>query len=145
MAGAHPNLKETAMDIKVTRDPTGSMRHIVHVRQHAFAVDEGEANGGEDSGPTPHDLYDAALGACKALTVLWYAKRKHIPVEGIEVAVARDAADERKGTYRLHTTLALTGQLTAEQRQELLSVAGKCPVHKLMTQVATQITTDLQA
>ncbi len=73
------------MDIKVTRDMTGKMRHIVHVRQHAFAVDESEALGGEDSGPTPHDLYDAALGACKALTVLWYAKRKQIPVEDIEV------------------------------------------------------------
>jgi len=130
------------MDIKVSRDVTGRMRHIVHVRHHAFAVDESEANGGEDSGPTPHDLYDAALGACKALTVLWYAKRKQIPVEDLEVAITRDASDERNGTYRLHATLAITGQLTADQRQELLNVAGKCPVHKLMSQVTTEITTD---
>ena len=130
------------MDIKITRDISGGMRHIVHVRQHAFAVDELEANGGEDSGPTPHDLYDAALGACKALTVLWYAKRKQIPVEDLEVAIARDASDERNGTYRLHATLLITGRLTSDQRQELLSVAGKCPVHKLMSQVTTEIVTD---
>jgi putative redox protein len=130
------------MDITVKRDVTGKMRHIVHVRQHAFAVDESESLGGEDSGPTPHDLYDAALGACKALTVLWYAKRKQIPVEDIEVTVARDAAAERNGTYRLRATLAITGQLTPEQRQELLNVAGKCPVHKLMSQVITEIATD---
>ena len=129
------------MDIKVTRDMTGKMRHIVHVRQHTFAVDESEALGGEDSGPTPHDLYDAALGACKALTVLWYAKRKQIPVEDIEVTVARDDSDERNGTYRLRAILAITGQLTSEQRQELLNVAGKCPVHKLMSLVTTEIAT----
>ncbi len=129
------------MDIKVTRDMTGKMRHIVHVRQHAFAVDESEANGGEDSGPTPHDLYDAALGACKALTILWYARRKQIPVDDIEVDVARDDSDERKGTYSLHATLAIKGQLTPDQRQELLNVAEKCPVHKLMSQVTTKITT----
>ncbi len=133
------------MDIKVTRDRSGKMRHIVHVRQHAFAVDESEVNGGEDTGPDAHDLYDAALGACKALTVLWYANRKQIPVEDVEVTVARDASDERKGTYRLRTTLALTGPLTEAQRQELLGVAGKCPVHKLMTQVTTEITTELAA
>lgn len=131
------------MQISVTRDRTGKMRHIVKVRQHAFAVDEGPANGGEDSGPTPHDLYDAALAACKALTVLWYASRKQFPVEDIEVTVDRDDAEERNGTYRLLATLMVTGALTETQRQELLNVAGKCPVHKLMTQVTTEVRTAL--
>ena len=133
------------MSITVTRDRRGKMKHVVRVRDHRFDVDESAANGGEDAGPTPHDLYDAALGACKALTVLWYANRKAIPVEDIAVTVERDAADERKGVYRLHATLALTGALTDAQRQELLAVAGKCPVHKLMTQVTTEIVTDLEA
>jgi putative redox protein len=131
------------MHIAVTRDRAGKMRHVVQVRQHTFAVDEGPANGGEDSGPTPHDLYDAALAACKALTVLWYANRKRMTVEDIEVTVERGDANERDGVYRLATTLALTGALTEPQRQELLGVAGKCPVHKLMTQVTTEVRTEL--
>ena len=131
------------MAVTVTRDRSGKMKHVVHVRAHALAVDELPAVGGEDAGPTPHDLYDAALGACKALTVLWYANRKAIPVEDIAVTVERDDADERKGTYRLRTTLALGGALTDAQREELLNVAGKCPVHKLMTQVTTEVTTTL--
>jgi putative redox protein len=133
------------MSVTVTRDRRGKMQHVVAVREHRFDVDESVANGGEDAGPTPHDLYDAAVGACKALTVLWYANRKAIPVEEIAVTVERDAADERKGVYRLHATLALTGPLSDAQRQELLAVAGKCPVHKLMTQVTTEIRTDLEA
>ena len=133
------------MSITVTRDRRGKMKHVVNVRGHQFAVDESAANGGEDTGPAPHDLYDAALGACKALTVLWYAQRKAIPVEEIVVTVDRDDADERKGVYRLRATLALTGALTDAQRQELLAVAGKCPVHKLMTQVTTEIRTELAA
>ncbi len=131
------------MQISVTRDRTGKMRHIVKVRRHEFAVDEGPANGGEDTGPTPHDLYDAALAACKALTVLWYANRKQMPVEDIEVTIDRDDAEERNGTYRLLATLVVTGALTEPQRQELLNVAGKCPVHKLMTQVTTEVRTVL--
>jgi putative redox protein len=131
------------MTITITRDRAHKMRHTATVRQHAISLDEPASNGGEDLGVGPHDLYDSALGACKALTVLWYAQRKQIPVEDIQVSVERDDSAERKGVYRLRTLLHLTGPLTDAQRQELLAVAGKCPVHKLMTQATTEVVTEL--
>jgi putative redox protein len=131
------------MTIHVKRDRAHKMKHVVHVRQHSFTVDEPPSNGGEDLGITPHEVYDSAIGSCKALTVLWYANRKQIPLDDIEVSVDRDDSEERQGTYRLRVTLALSGALTEAQRQELLAVAEKCPVHKLMTKVTTEITTEL--
>ena len=131
------------MTIEVTRDRSRKMRHTVRVGTHSFAVDEPPGNGGEDLGPTPHDLYDSALGACKALTTLWYANRKQIPLEDVRVAVDRDDGEERRGIYRLRVTLELGGPLTPEQWQELLNVAAKCPVHKLMTQATTEVVTEL--
>ena len=131
------------MAIRVVRDQTASMRHEIHVGRNRLATDGSVEEGGEGSGPSPHDLYDSALGACKALTVLWYAKRKGIPVEGIEVSVERDASQERSGIYRLSAQLSLTGNLTVAQREDLLRVAQKCPVHKLMTEAKTEISTSL--
>lgn len=131
------------MTITVTRDTTRKMKHTVQVRTHSFAVDEPESNGGEDLGPTPHDLYDSALGACKALTLLWYARRKQIPLEDVHVAVERDDSQERQGVYKLNVALDLRGPLGDAQREELLRVADKCPVHKLMTTVTTEVTTTL--
>jgi len=131
------------MTIHVVRDRTHKMKHSVSVRQHSFAIDEPVANGGEDEGFTPHDVYDSALGACKAMTVLWYAQRKQIPLDGIEVTVDRDDSEERKGVYRLRVMLSLGGALSDAQRQELLTVAGKCPVHKLMTLATTEVVTEL--
>ena len=131
------------MTIEVVRDTSRKMKHTVRVGQHAFAIDEPASNGGEDEGVTPHDLYDSALGACKAMTVLWYAQRKKLPVEEIHVSVDRDDSQERQGTYRLRVTIGLTGALTDAQRQELLTVAQKCPVHKLMTAATTEVQTEL--
>jgi putative redox protein len=128
------------MSIVVARDRSRKMRHVVSVRQHAIAVDEPEANGGEDQGVTPHELYDSALGACKAMTVLWYAQRKGVPLEDIRVTVERD---DSQGRYRLRVTLSLGGALTSVQQQELLAVARKCPVHKLMTQSTVEVETEL--
>ena len=131
------------MTVRVVRDQTAPMRHEIHIGRNSLATDGTVEEGGEGSGPSPHDLYDSALAACKALTVLWYAKKKGIPVEGIEVSVERDASQERTGTYRLRAELTLTGTLTTAQREELLRVAHKCPVHKLMTEVTTEIATSL--
>lgn len=131
------------MTVRVVRDQTAPMRHEIRIGRNSLATDGSVEEGGEGSGPSPHDLYDSALGACKALTVLWYAKKKGIPVEGIEVSVERDASQERTGIYRLKAELTLTGTLTTAQREELLRVAHKCPIHKLMTEVTTEIATSL--
>ncbi|MYN07985.1 OsmC family protein [Pseudoduganella aquatica] len=131
------------MSIKVIRDQSLPMRHIAHVRNHIISVDGTVEEGGSDAGPSPHDLYDAAISACKALTVVWYAKRKGYPLENVEVTTERDDSEERKGVYRLSATVHLTGDLSETQRAELLSAAQKCPVHKLMTAVTTEINTVL--
>jgi putative redox protein len=129
------------MTISIRRDGTTGTRHILKLRNHEIPVDASPAGGGSDGGPDPHDLYDASLAACKALTVLIYARRKGIPVEDIEVVVDRDASEERKGVYRLKSGLRVTGEMSDAQRDELLRVAEKCPVHKLMTEVKTEIET----
>ncbi|MDR6538984.1 OsmC family protein [Variovorax soli] len=128
------------MSITVRRDGVTGTRHILKVREHEIAVDTG---GEHDAGPTPHDLYDSALAACKALTVLVYAQHKGIPVEEIEVVVNRDDSQERQGLYKLDTALHVTGALSEEQKAALLRVAGKCPLHRLMTEVKTEIETRL--
>ena len=129
------------MTIKAIRDQSQPMRHIVHVRDHIISADASIEEGGGDAGPSPHDLYDAALSACKALTVLWYARRKGLPVDDVQTVVERDASAERAGVYRLATRLQITGDLTDAQIAELETVAQKCPVHKLMTTVTTEIST----
>jgi putative redox protein len=138
-----PSLLEVRMGIDVIRDRSHKMKHTVHVRTHALPVDEPPANGGEDLGVTAHELYDSALGTCKAMTVLWYAQRKQIPLDDIHVHVERDDSGERAGIYRLRVVLELGGALTDAQRATLLAVAEKCPLHKLMTQATTEVRTEL--
>ena len=132
------------MTIELQRLPGKPLAQQLRIGAHTLSTDASLDEGGDDAGPSPHDLYDAALGACKAVTVMWYARRKGIPVDEIQTRVERDATQERAGTYKLATTLLVRGALTDAQLQELATVAGKCPVHKLMTTVTTEVTTDVQ-
>jgi putative redox protein len=132
------------MSIVIRRQPQLAAGFTVQIREHELVVDVSPADGGNDAGPNPHDLYDAALGACKALTVMWYTRRKGIPVEDVEVVVERDASGERSGTYALDTLLRIRGALSDEQLRELEAVAHECPIHRLMTVVTTVITTRVE-
>ena len=132
------------MTVELSLNRTATLAQTIHIRSHALVSDISEAEGGDDAGPSPHDLYDAALGACKALTVMWYARKKGIPVDDIRTRIERDDSDERKGVYRLSATLSVQGSLSDAQLQELQAVAQKCPVHKLMSTVTTEITTTLE-
>jgi putative redox protein len=122
----------------------GAFRQVIEVDAsgHTLFADSDKEGGGGETAPGPHDLFDASLAACKALTSHWYARQKGYPLERVVAVVGRDDSKEREGHYQLTVTLDFQGPLTAEQRTRLLAVAAKCPVHKLMTTVEIAITTD---
>jgi putative redox protein len=129
------------MTIELKRTRLDATAQTVTIGKHSFTADMSVEEGGADEGPSPHDLYDAAIGACKVLTVLWYANKKGIPVTDVRTSVRHDNSEERNGIYRLYTTLQVGGELSDSQLAELAAVARKCPVHKLMTAVTTEIET----
>ena len=132
------------MSIAIKRKSSSSIAQTITVRGHELTVDEDSSSLGEAAHPTPHDLYDAALGACKALTVLWYARKKGIAVDDVQTVIERDGSGERAGVYKLTARMKISGALTDTQLAELLAVAKKCPVHKLMTAVTTEIVTEME-
>lgn len=109
----------------------------IEVSGHHLIGDEPATQGGADLGPSPYDLLTASLGACTAITVRWYALKMGWPLEHVHVEVEHDkrvlaTGPEVIDAFRKRVTI--TGpDLTPEQRQKLLEVAGNCPVHKTLT------------
>lgn len=128
------------MTIEVRSAGPDSLRYTATAEGHALPLDFPRPEG---EGPDPHDYFDTALGGCKALTLMWYARRKGLPLQSVDVDVVRDGSEERKGVYRLTARLTLHGELTQDQRAELLAVAEKCPIHRLMTAVEVKVETVL--
>ncbi|KAF0863685.1 OsmC family protein [Pseudomonas sp. LD120] len=131
------------MTITVNTESSEGFRHSIQVDDHQLFTDLPTSAGGEGTAPEPHDYFDAALGACKALTLKLYAQKKNIPLTGVTVEIKHDNSQEQKGTYGLHVKLTLRGVLTDTQREELHRVADRCPIHKLMTSSEVSIETHL--
>ncbi|HEX6590364.1 MAG TPA: OsmC family protein, partial [Moraxellaceae bacterium] len=102
----------------------------IEIDPHTLLTDVDEASGGDDLAPDPHDLLDSALGACTALTLKLYAARKEWPLENADVVITHE---ESPGHYRLQRSITLQGPLSEEQRQQLLAIANKCPIHRVLT------------
>lgn len=115
--------------IKVRKAAEGKIKQIVEARaNHLFADEPPEV--GEDQGPAPHELLDCALGACTAMTVTLVARRKQWPLEDVHVEIEHDKSE---GLYKLKRKVELIGALSEEQRQYLLGIANKCPVHRTLS------------
>ena len=102
---------------------------------HTMVLDEPEDRGGTDTGPRPTQLLAASLAGCTAITVEMYAERKEWDVGAIEVDV--DVAYDGPVPSTYAVALKLPSELSEEQRQRLLAVAAKCPVHKILVGAAT--------
>lgn len=131
------------MSIELKKSDSGAYRQTIRINQHTVFADVASSLGGADSAPDPHDLYDASLAACKAITILMYAKHKKIPLDYVDIDIDRDTSQESSGRYVINVKLRFFGQLTEENKLQLAETAKKCPIHKLMTLSKTEIITTI--
>lgn len=97
---------------------------------HTIRIDEPTAVGGTGTGPSPTRLVAAGLAGCTAVTLEMYAARKGWDIGQVEVDV--DVDYDKFAPLSFAVTLRLPAGLSDEQRERLLVVAAKCPVHKLL-------------
>ncbi len=136
--------------VRVTEaDPAGFLQDIQSGPLHHALADEPEAYGGTNRGMSPYGFVAAGLGACTSMTIRMYARRKKWPLASVSVDVshskvhAQDAANGANSKVdEFVREIRLVGGLDAEQRQRLLEIADKCPVHKTLTH-ASVVTTRL--
>ena len=107
----------------------GKFVQDIHVDGHRLRADEEPEKGGDNTGAAPHELLLAALGSCTAMTLKVYAERKGWPLRDAQVTLT---AASRDGRFVIRRQIALIGELDAEQRQRLIEIADKCPVHKTL-------------
>ncbi len=107
------------------------LKHHITVRAHKFTVDEPEDHGGEDSAPNPQEMLAASLASCTAITMEMYAKRKGWDIGDVEVHVDYEPA-QRGTPTKFEMVVQLPKELPEDQREKLMTIAAKCPVHRTL-------------
>ena len=107
------------------------LRQSVRVRTHELTADEPRDEGGEDAGPKPEELLAASLASCSAITMEMFARRKGWDVGSVEVQVDYQPA-HRGSPTRFDMIVRFPSSVPPEQRERLLTVAAKCPVHRTL-------------
>jgi putative redox protein len=104
-----------------------------------FLSDAEVSKGGSGTGPSPHEYLGAALAACTSMTLKMYAGRKEMKLDNAIVTVDIERHDDVETFSR---EIQLEGNLSAEEKERLLEIAHKCPIHKALAgqiQIKTQL------
>jgi len=137
----------------VTDSGRSRFDQLLFAGRHVLVADEPVADGGADAGVGPYDLLLMALGACTSMTLRLYASRKHWPLERVVVRLThdrrhaedcRDCPDKDTLIDHVDRTIELIGSLDTAQRERLLEIANRCPVHRTLT-ASVEIATTLKA
>ena len=112
-----------------TVESTTGLAQAIRTGKHHFLSDEAPAQGGTDSGPAPYQLLLSSLGACTAITLQMYAKRKGWDLGAVKVRLKMFRHGDSE---RVERVLTVGPNLDAEQRARLLEIAGKTPVTKTL-------------
>ena len=130
-------------------DKDGFLQDVMSGPNHHALADEPAAYGGTNRGMSPYGFLSAGLGACTSMTIRMYARRKGWPLEHVSVDICHDkvhAQDAETGSGDKIDTwrrkIRLTGDLSTEQRQRLLEIADKCPVHRTLER-SSEVVTEL--
>ena len=132
-------------------DAEGFLQDVQAGPKHHTTADEPETHGGTDRGMTPYQLLAAGLGACTAMTIRMYARRKGWPLAHVAVDVTHDklhAQDCKECTGEgakvdtFRRLIRLDGTLSEDQRARLLEIADRCPVHRTL-EASARIETSL--
>lgn len=108
---------------------------------HQLSADEPRSAGGTDFGPSPYELLLMSLGACTSMTLRMYANHKGLALNDVTIDLRHDrlhaedcaeCADTPRRIDRIRRAIRLKGDLTPDQRQRLLEIADRCPVHRTL-------------
>jgi len=115
----------------IARRENGTLKHEIDMGTHSVTADEPEKSGGSDAGPNPQALLAASLAACSAITMEMYANRKGWDIGDVEVEVDYEPA-QRGSVTRFGMKVKLPKELPQDQRDRLMTIVAKCPVHRTL-------------
>ena len=125
-------------EVIVQETGAGRFQNAVRAGRHRLLADEPRDVGGTDTGPSPYDFLLTALGACTSMTLRMYAGHKQLPLDRVSVRLSHEkihAEDSAAGSGKadlLTRRIQVEGELSPEQRQRLLEIADRCPVHRTL-------------
>ncbi|HLD35122.1 MAG TPA: OsmC family protein [Planctomycetota bacterium] len=119
---------------------TGGMRFDAQTRTHTIIVDQPKEGGGQDTGPTPPELFVASLGTCIGVYALWFCQKRKIPYEGMKVSIDWSKSTTPPARVDLiEAKIELPQGCPAEHKAHLIESVEKCMVHNSIIQ-APEIT-----
>jgi uncharacterized OsmC-like protein len=125
---------EAGASRRVRVDYEGGDRFRIAVRQHTVTVDQPASDGGEDTAPTPTELFIASLASCVAFYARRFAARHGIPTDGLAVTAEFSMASHPARVGEITLQLHVPVELSPEQQASILAVTSHCTVHSTLMQ-----------
>lgn len=116
------------MEIMV--DFPGGARVDAHFGSFTVMTDQPVADGGENSAPTPFEMFQASLATCAGVYVLGFCKMRKIPTQGIRLIQRIEQNPSTKMASKVILEIQLPQGFPQQYASAVIRAAESCLVKK---------------
>ena len=124
---------DTAVVAPMRVEHRGGDKFDIHVRGHVVRVDQPVKDRGEDTAPTPTELFIASLASCVAFYARRYLARHDLPTEGLAVEATFEMGSKPARVAGIAMRLIVPEGVPADRLDALQAVATHCTVHNTLS------------
>jgi putative redox protein len=129
-SGLHEKTLETCIMMEITFP--GGVQVNAHYKDFAIATDQPGKNGGQNSAPSPFDLFLASLGTCAGFFALRFCQQRELPTTGMRLELTNERNAETKRLDRVAITLHLPDGFPEKYRSAIIRATDQCAVKKAL-------------
>lgn len=116
------------MKIEVTFEGTKGVNALVN--GHVIKTDQPEISGGNNSAPTPFDLFLASLATCAGIYVKSFCDHRNLPTENIHIFQDMEYDPSTLLVNKVNIEIQVPKDFPEEYHEPLIMAANKCKVKK---------------
>jgi ribosomal protein S12 methylthiotransferase accessory factor len=95
-------------------------------------TDQPKKNGGENSAPSPFDLFLVSLGTCAGFFALRFCQQRELPTDGMSLSLTSEINPETKKLEHVEITLNLPEGFPEKYRKAVIRATDQCAVKKAL-------------
>ena len=108
----------------------GGKRVDTQIGKHVIRTDQPVDNGGEDTAPSPFNLFLAAVGTCAGIYVAGFCQKRALPTDGIQLRQRNHFDPETGVLTRVEIDVEVPPSFPEKYHEALVRVADQGAVKK---------------
>jgi putative redox protein len=118
------------MQQELTINLKGNMKVDADIRGFTVSTDQRKDDDGDNSAPTPLELFFASIGTCAGVNIAFFCIERELPYKNIDIRMVVERDDKTHAVKKVNMNIRVPSDFPDKYKGALLKAVDACAVKK---------------